>query len=164
MLQICGLVLYFCQLVLGIFFYFGSNMAKKCIKFFQAFFQKDLEFILDQKNKLVVLNASLMLLLAIENVVFQEVCSKKYVLIPLGSNSLKIDFTLFTEIVAFYIQFTIVKIKVSAFERPVKVVFWLCCYQCLDFSLLNIGLYKVSEQYVSRNQIEIQGGNKFKAR
>ncbi len=71
-------VLYFFQLVLGVFSQFISDMTNKRIGFPQAFPQKGLKLVPGHKGKLVALYASLMLLPPFQDTVLQEFCSKKY--------------------------------------------------------------------------------------
>lgn len=64
----------------------------------------------------------LILLLLIENVVFQEVRSKKYMLISQKDNNFKIVLVLLKKVVVFYMQIAIVKVGILVLERSIKII------------------------------------------
>lgn len=58
-----------------------------------------------------------------ENPVFKKRCYIKYMLVTLGSCRLEMVLALLTEVIAFYIQVSIVQAWISCFKRPVKGIF-----------------------------------------
>lgn len=65
----------------------------------------------------------------IEDVVFQKIYNEKYVLISLNSNSLKIILALPIKAVIFYMQVTIILIKILKLERYIEIVFEIDLYK-----------------------------------
>lgn len=108
MFSVYGLVLYFFELMLGIFFQYGLNFTNECIRFSQALFQKGHEFVPEESGKLVALYAGLLLLLFVYDTIFQEIYSKGYMFLILWSDHHRILFILLIKVVVFHISVTIV--------------------------------------------------------
>lgn len=59
-----------------------------------------------------------MLLLLVENAIFQKTYSKKYLLIFYKSSNLKIIFALLAKVITFYVQISIIKSRIVKLEKP----------------------------------------------
>lgn len=66
-----------------------------------------------------------MLLPTIKDAIFEKSYSKRYALMSLDSIRFKMVFRLLIEIVTFYIEVTIVKIRISRLQWPVGVILWV---------------------------------------
>lgn len=94
---------------------------------------------------MVALDKSLLLLPTIQDLVFQEIDSKKYTFMSLSFSNFKMVFTLLIETVIFYIQVTIVKIGILRLEQLIEIVFWPYCYWYLAPNLFDAGFHKLFE-------------------
>ncbi len=72
---------------------------------------------------MVVLYFGLVILSLIYDLIFQESYSKRYAFVILGSGKLEIFLALQTKVIAFYVQITIVKIRVLKFKRIIGIIF-----------------------------------------
>lgn len=80
----------------------------------KLFLKKGLEFFSGQKGNLVAFSLGFILLLVIENAVFQKnYC--KLAFMTLAPSSFKMIFILLTKIIELYIQIAIIKVEVSDF-------------------------------------------------
>lgn len=91
-------ILYLFALILGVSFHFSFYKGNKHVQFSYNFSQKHLEFFAKKSNKAIVLYLGLMLLPSIEDIVFQELCSKRYALIPQKASNFKMVFALLIEV------------------------------------------------------------------
>ena len=110
------------RLMLGVTPKLCLYLPNKCIAFSWAFFEKDLEFISGEKSKLITLFLGLILLPPVEDSILQKLCSKKYTLMTLESSNLKMILALLADIIALYMQITIIVIGVLEFKRPIKFI------------------------------------------
>lgn len=78
-------------------------MANKCSRLFWALFSKYFKFVIERKDKLVILNLNLMLLSIIKNGIFQKTYNKRYAFVFLNLNSFEIIFILLTKAIISYI-------------------------------------------------------------
>lgn len=65
-------------------------------------------------------NPSFILLLLIENAIFQKNCYKRYAFVALSPSSFKMVFVLLTKIIAFYVQIAIIEVRVLGLEKSVQ--------------------------------------------
>lgn len=95
-----------------------------------------------------MLSSCLILLLLIYNAFSPKFFSKKYSLILLEANNIKIVFILLLKRITFYMQITIVKIRVLRFKQLIKIIsFWLIS------SLFNLTFYQLAEKYYKSRSI-----------
>lgn len=64
-----------------------------------------------------------MLLFKIEDIIFQKLYSKNFVLKFLGVSNFEIIFVLLTKVIVFHIQVTIILFKIFEFEKLIEVIF-----------------------------------------
>lgn len=95
------------------------------------------------------------LLLTIQDIIFQEACSKSYIFVPQESSNLKMVFILLTEIVVFYIQIAIIKIGVFRLENPIDIVSQVCW---MVLGLLNTVFNKLFKQYICWSWLRNRSG------
>lgn len=69
-----------------------------------------------------------------------------YALVSLGPSYFAIIFTLMTEVIALYIQVTILQIGVMQFEKPIGIVPKTCW--SLILSLFDLSFYELSKEYI----------------
>lgn len=114
-----NLILYFFLLVLRVFFNLILDDFYKRGRFVKTLIEKSSEYILFKVNNLILLNLSLILLLAEINPIIKKQSWKKNVLMAFITSCIKMVLALLTKIVALYIQVFIIQIRIFDFEMPI---------------------------------------------
>lgn len=141
--------------MLGIFSYFVLNVADKYIRLPDAFLWRYLEFFPREKMSSIVFTPSFILLLTIEDTIFQKNCRKKYAFMCLRVGGLKVILALLTKIVVFFVRNAIIKVRVSVLDRSIWSVFLRFGWRRNQSQLiivLHIHLHKLPQQVICRCQ------------
>lgn len=94
--------------MLRIFFDFISDTIYKCNKFLKTLSKKGFEFFLYNKNNLILLYLSFILLLIEINSITKKQYYKKDIFIASCNDCIKIIFILLTKIIILYIQISVI--------------------------------------------------------
>lgn len=110
-----NIVLYFFLLMLRVLFNFNLDASYKCNRFFKTFLMKDLKFILNKSNNIIVMfNSSLKLLEANFDSIIEEQNCKKDLFMTCDTSHMKIILGLLTKIMMLYIK--VLKVQVEIFD------------------------------------------------
>ena len=108
MLQVRSPILYFLLLVLGILLNLGPDTSYKQGRFPKTLLEKSLQFLLSKKNDIVAFDFSLILLLIEIDSIPEEQSRKRDALRACGTGRIEIVFAFLTEVIALYVEATIV--------------------------------------------------------
>lgn len=107
-LQVKNAVLYFFLLLLQVFFNFSPDIINKCSRFFEILLEKNLKFVSSKESNLVLLNLSLLLLLAEVNAILEKRIHERDVLVAYSISYIKIIIILSEKIITLHIGVCII--------------------------------------------------------
>ena len=113
-------ILYFLLLMLGIPLNLGLDAGHKQSRFPKTLSEKRLKFLSHKGSGTVAFNLSFVLLPAEIDLILKEQDCKKDVLGACGIGYIKMVFALSTEVIALYIEATIVQVEVLGLKWPVS--------------------------------------------
>ena len=111
--------MYFFLLVLKIPFDLGLDVSHKQGEFSKTLLKEGFKFVLSKGDGIIAFNLSFVLLPAEVNPVFEKQSRKKDAFVVYGSDCIKIILTLLTEVIAFYMQASIIKIAVVGLKTVI---------------------------------------------
>lgn len=111
--------MYFLFLILKISLNLDSYVGYKHSRFSKTLSEKGLKFVFRKKGNSIALNLNLVLLLAEVDSVLEKQNCKENTLGFCDTGRIKIVLTLLTEVIALYMETTMVKVGIPSFEGPI---------------------------------------------